>query len=198
MTISEWEWAHAVIGGVASLIFLMQTFGAVGGGDSDAGDDASDLFHDTIDTDDSLFHYLSVRNFVALFIGYGWVTFAALLSGSSRLTSSALGLAAGVVLVFLSLYMIKTFLRFQEDGTLDFKTLVGQHASVYITIGASSAGKVMVDTKRGRAELSARTNDPETLHPGQLVTILEVEGGILWVTGKSVEPVEAALNKVPQ
>jgi membrane protein implicated in regulation of membrane protease activity len=185
MTMGEWEWAHAAIGGVASIIFLVQTFGAAGDSDSDPDADATAADSSELDHDGGgLFHYLSVRNFVALFVGYGWVTLAALLSGVSRQTSSLLGVCAGIVMVFISLYLLRAFLKFQEDGTLDMESLAGRRASVYITIGASasSAGKVMVDTKAGRVELTARTNDPNTLRPGQMATIVKVDGGVLWVT----------------
>ena len=174
---SEWEWAHAAIGVTATVIFLFQTFGAA----DDAGEDTgSDLFSGSYGFAD----YLSVRNLVALLVGYGWVTLAALLSGASQGTASSLGLCAGVVLVFVSLFLLRTFLKFQESGTLDMNSLVGKRASVYITIGESSstAGKVMVDSKTGRIELPARTEDPETLRPGEVVKILGVDGGVLWVT----------------
>jgi membrane protein implicated in regulation of membrane protease activity len=199
MTLDEWAWAHVAIGGAATFIFLYQTFGAVvdgavsdgtaadgtaadGNPDFGAGEDFS---ADTpTDGHGGLSTYLSVRNFVALFMGYGWVTLAATLSGMSREVSSFLGVCAGSVLAVLSLYMLRTFLKFQEDGTLNMESLVGKHASVYITIGgnALSAGKVMVDTEKGRIELPARTHDPEELRPGRLVTILQAEGGVLWVT----------------
>ncbi|MDR1875306.1 MAG: hypothetical protein LBQ90_09900 [Synergistaceae bacterium] len=180
MTFGEWEWAHVAIGGVATCIFLFQTFGTVGDGDSDLDDAGADVH----DGGGGLSDYLSVRNFVALFIGYGWVTLAALLSGESRGMSSLLGVCAGILLAALSLFMIKAFLRFQEDGTLDMESLVGRRASVYISVGGagSSAGKVMVDTKKGRIELTARTNDPDGLRPGQIATILETDGGVLWIT----------------
>jgi membrane protein implicated in regulation of membrane protease activity len=177
---NEWEWAHAATGAVATLIFLFQTFGAAGSQDydteTDVGADAPG--------DHGFADYLSVRNFVALFVGYGWVALAALLSGASRGMASILGVCAGIVLVFISLYLLKTFLRFQEDGTLDINSLPGKRATVYITIGGSSStsGKVMVDTKTGRMELPARTGDPQVLRPGQTVKILRVDGGVLWVT----------------
>ena len=97
--------------------------------------------------------------------------------------ASLLGFCAGIVLIFISLYLLKAFLKFQETGTLDMNSLVGKRANVYITIGESSsvAGKVMVDTKTGRLELPARTEAPETFRPGQIVKILRAEGGILWV-----------------
>jgi hypothetical protein len=183
---SEWEWAHAAIGSVASLIFILQTFGEAGGHDVDFNADVdidAGTFAGAHD-DGGLFHLLSVRNFVALFVGYGWVSLAALMSGASKVVSSLAGVCAGVALIFISLYLMKTFLRFQESGSLDMESLAGKHASVYIMIGASasSAGKVMVDTKDGRMELPARSNDPRVLHPGQLATIVKVDEGVLWVT----------------
>ena len=188
---SEWEWLHAALGGGATLLFLFQTLGALGGNaglDSEVSfDTPEDIPADSSfggDGDVGFFHYLSIRNFVALFMGYGWVTLAALLSGISRAMASLLGLCSGIALIFVSLYLIKMFLKFQEDGTLDLQSLVGKRASVYITVGGGSSGlgKVLVDTKTGRVELPARTNDPGPLRPGQLVTIQHVEDGILWVT----------------
>lgn len=186
---SQWEWIHVTIGAVAAIIFLLQTLGTAGD-DVDADADF-DLTSDTDGPGDAaqgLAGYLSVRNFVAFFIGYGWVTLAALLSGVSRLWSSALGVAAGLVFVWVSLVLIKTFLRFQEDGSLKMETLVGKRASVYIAIGPSgtSQGKVLVDTKTGRTELPARTNDREKLSPGALVEIVALDGDVLWVTGRAL------------
>jgi membrane protein implicated in regulation of membrane protease activity len=200
MTLGSWEWGHLALGALASLIFLFQSLGSAhSGADIDADfDSGTDMDIDTdIDAADygghshglsgtSLSDYLSVRNFVAFFIGYGWVTLAGLYSGFSRLTSSIGGTAAGLAFVFVSLVLVRTFLKFQEDGSLKLDTLTGFTASVYITVGASSSatGKVMVDTKTGRAELPARTRDAETLRPGTVVLITGAEGGILLVSRK--------------
>jgi hypothetical protein len=183
----EWEWVHAVIGGLATLIFLIQTFGVIHGADFDSSADGYDG-GDTVSPNfgGSLADYLSIRNFVAFFIGYGWMTMTALLSGMSRIMASALGVCAGIVLVVISLYLIKAFLKFQENGTLDLNNLTGKRASVYITVGgsASGTGKVMVDTSAGRVELPARTNDPDAIPPGRMATILRTDGGVLLITAK--------------
>lgn len=189
----EWEWAHAAIGGTATLIFLFQTFGAAHNDtdlDSDTGFDSSaEISGDATDSHSGggLADYLSVRNLVALFMGYGWVTLAALLSGTSRETASLLGVCAGLALVFISLSLIKTFLKFQENGTLEMKSLTGKQAVVYIAVGGASSctGKVLVDTKAGRTELPARTDDPDIIRPGSMTTILRADGGVLWVTAKN-------------
>ena len=192
----EWEWSHAIIGGVATLLFLFQTIGTAhhdtdhnldigGGADFDSSVEAGDITASYLGG--SIYDYLSVRNFVAFFMGYGWVTMTALISGVSRVSAAALGIFAGVVLVFISLYLIKTFLKFQESGTLDLKTLTGKRVSVYIAVGGSKSGmgKVMVDTASGRAELPARTNDPDVIPSGCMATILHVDGGVLWITAKN-------------
>jgi len=204
MTMSEWEWTHLVIGALASLIFLFQSLGSAhSGADTGADFDSGANMDVDIDTGGdadapdygwhphglsgtALSDYLSVRNFVAFFIGYGWVTLAALYSGVSRITASLEGAAAGVAFVFVSLFLVRMFLKFQEDGSLKLQTLTGSTASVYITVGASPSaiGKVMVDTASGRTELPARTHDSEPLRPGTVVEIQGVDGGVLWVTGK--------------
>lgn len=185
---TEWELIHAIIGALASGIFLFLTFGSAERGvDADVSDlsdmDCGETGGTSHGVGAVLSDYLSVRNFVAFFIGYGWVTLAALLSGKPQVTASVLGTLAGLVFVGTSLYMIKTFLKFQEDGSLKMETLIGQSASVYITIGASSssAGKVLADTRTGRMELPARTKDARKLTPGKWVKIVGVENGMLWV-----------------
>jgi hypothetical protein len=175
---SEWELAHAAIGGTATLIFLFQTLGATS--EPDAGDTEAPP---GVEVHEGLSSYLSVRNFVAFFLGYGWVTFAALVSGTERAAASIFGFAAGLVFVITSFFLIRTFLKLQEDGSLKLDSLVGKHASVYITIGArgSSAGKVMVDSGAGRVELPARSEAEEDLRPGKLVLIVKIEDEVLWV-----------------
>jgi hypothetical protein len=189
MTFGAWEWTHVAVGGAASAIFLFQTLGNAHFG-ADTGADGAEFDADSpagYEGGVSISDYLSVRNFVAFFIGYGWVTLACLVSGSSRIASSFWGIAAGVSLVVVSLFLIKTFLKFQEDGSIKFESLVGEMASVYITIGASmsSQGKVLVDTREGRVELPARTKDARPLRPGQMVRIQDADVGVLWVTEES-------------
>lgn len=178
---TPWEWTHAAIGGLASAIFLLQTLGmGEDGGDADSPDADFGEIHDHAP---GFSGYLSLRNFVGFFIGYGWVTLASLLSGVAPGLSSAFGIAAGVVFVLASLLLIRTFLGFQEDGTLKPESLIGSRASVYISIAGSGAGqgKVLADTRAGRMELPARTRDSRKLLPGELVEIVGEDGGVLWV-----------------
>lgn len=190
MTMGAWEWGHVILGGAASLIFLFQSLGSADSGDSsaDSWEGGLDVFDDAADgmAGTALSDYLSVRNFVAFFIGYGWVTFAGLYNGLSRVAASMAGTVSGIIFVFVSLFLLRTFLKFQEDGSLKLETLEGRHAYVYIAImgSASNTGKVMVDTASGRVELPARTRDDESLRPGEMVKIIGVEGGVLWVTAK--------------
>ena len=178
---TPWEWTHAAIGGLASAIFLLQTLGmGEDGGDADSPDADFGEIHDHAP---GFSGYLSLRNFVGFFIGYGWVTLASLLSGVAPGLSSAFGIAAGVVFVLASLLLIRTFLGFQEDGSLKLNNLIGSRASVYIAIAGSGGGqgKVMADTRAGRMELPARTRDSRKLPPGELVEIVGEDGGVLWV-----------------
>lgn len=182
----EVEWVHAVIGAIASVIFLFQTLGSAEH-DIDATDMDMGLGGDHAM---GLSGYLSVRNFVAFFIGYGWVTLAGLLSGATLLLSSLLGLAAGIIFIVASLFLIRTFLKFQEDGSLRLEELIGEGGSVYIAIGesGSSQGKILVDTRnKGRMELPARTKDMGKLLPGKWVEIVGADKGVLWVSEKKPE-----------
>ena len=110
---TPWEWTHAAIGGLASAIFLLQTLGmGEDGGDADSPDADFD-YGEIHDHAPGFSSYLSLRNFVGFFIGYGWVTLASLLSGVAPGLSSVFGIVAGVVFVLASLLLIRTFLGFQ-------------------------------------------------------------------------------------
>ena len=184
MSLAEWDWIHIAIGGISSLIFLFQTLGSAVSDMNSDFDGASDSAEGFTAEVSHLSDFLSVRNFVAFFMGYGWVTLAASISGNSRILSSVLGAAAGVIFVLASFFLLKTFLRLQEDGSLKLEGLTGHHASVYISVASKSQaiGKVFVDTKAGRVELPARTRDEEPIPVGVMVKILGVEGGVLWVS----------------
>ncbi|GHS96567.1 hypothetical protein AGMMS50276_15160 [Synergistales bacterium] len=177
--LTVWDWAHAVTGGVATLIFLIQTLGSAHDSDSDTDTDGDGGFHSD---GGGLYEYLSVRNLVAFFMGYGWVTFVALLVGFGKSAASLCGLVSGSLFVMGSLFIVRSFMKLREDGSIRLEELVGRSASVYIAIGELSPGKIMVDTKHGRVELSARTKDASRLSSGQLVTIVGADEGILWVT----------------
>ena len=186
MTPNEWNWVHVFIGGLSSLIFLFQALGSAHSDTDSTIEGAHDSAEESASGESHLSDFLSVRNFVAFFMGYGWVTLASSISGNSRLMSSAFGAAAGVVFVLASFFLLKTFLRLQEDGSLKLESLTGHQASVYISVAARSSaiGKVLVDTKTGRVELPARTRDEESIPPGVMVKIMGCEGGVLWVTAK--------------
>ena len=194
---TEPEIVHLAIGGIAALIFLLQNLGSLTGGadapDADFGGHPGD-FHDGSGSGDehSLYGYLSIRNLVAFFMGYGWVAFAALRADFTEISSALAGVGAGLVLVFVSVLLLRIFSRFQEDGTLKAASLAGKSCTVYIAIGAagSKAGKVLVDTPAGRVELTARTSSARNLKAGEVVEIERTESGALWV--KSPAPAQGA------
>ena len=176
MTMGVWEWGHVAIGGVASLIFLFQSLGSADSDDASPGSEADAIgASDAADADGmagtALSDYLSVRNFVAFFIGYGWVTFAGLYNGLSRIAASVAGTVSGIIFVFVSLFLLRAFLKFQEDGSLKLETLEGRRAYVYIAIMGSAAntGKVMVDgiRPRGTAGQDARRRIPPPGEDGE-------------------------------
>ena len=192
---TEAEIVHLAIGGTATLIFILQNLGSLTGGD--AGDLETDFdgesdFEGGEGETHSLSGYLSIRNLVAFFMGYGWVAFAGLRAGFAEIPSALMGVGTGLVLVFVSIAMLRLFSRFQEDGTLKTEGLVGRTGTVYIAVGASGgkAGKVFVDTSAGRSELQARTSSKRELKAGEVVVIAKTENGVLWVLPQEAEPQE--------
>ena len=184
------EIIHLTIGAVATLIFLLQNLSSLtDGGSHDGGDfshigDHMDLGHHADVGHQGLSSYLSIRNMVAFFMGYGWVAFGALKAGFSEVLSALFGVGSGLVFVVVSVLLLRLFSRFQEDGSLNTASLVGKTCTVYIAVGAGGGkrGKVLVDTPAGRVELQARTAGKQELKAGDAAAIEKVEGGVLWIT----------------
>ncbi len=170
----------------ASLIFIIQTiltFIGADAGDSglDGGDFDTDAGFSDVDDPTAIdghtgMNLYTFRNFVNFFLGFGWT--AILLQGKVTSTGLLLVLSilVGVGLVAIVMYLFKWLSGMQQSGNINvYRSAVGCHGTVYLTIPAERAGegKVQITINNAVREYSAQT-DGDELKTGTPIKVVEV------------------------
>ncbi|MBC7980845.1 MAG: NfeD family protein [Armatimonadetes bacterium] len=120
----------------------------------------------------------SIRGVTAFFLGFGWTGAISIKSGLGLLPSIFLALMVGTALMFVIYVLMKSFLRLQSSGTLDYANAVGQLATVYVTIpptqGSGGQIETMIQGRLVTAEALQKSSEP--LKPGTKVMVVEKIG----------------------
>lgn len=164
----------------ASLIFIFQTILTFTGTDSSADLDAD--FDGDFHHVDAPFELFTFRNLINFFLGFGW-TGAAFYGKMSDYLLVIIAAIVGLIFIGLFFFIIKQFMKLQEDNSFSIENAVGKIASVYITIPGkkSGKGKVQLSIKGSFHELAAITEDENDISFGESVKILKVENDTLVV-----------------
>lgn len=164
----------------ASLIFLIQTILTFIGADADGDfdmDAGADLdISDPSDIGHSGMNLYTFRNLINFLLGFGWTVI--LLQDSIKSTGLLLlvALAVGVALVALVMYLFKWLSGMQQSGNIDvYKSAVGCHGKVYLTIPAerTGEGKVQITINNAVREYNALT-DGDAIKTSTPVKVVEV------------------------
>ena len=133
---------------------------------SDVGDHASGL------------GIFSFRGITAFFLGFGWSGVIALKAGHSLGVAILVGLLTGGVLMLGIFALMRSMMRLQSSGSLDYVNAVGEVATVYVTIPADQRGggqiEVMLQGRLITAE--ALQKGTTTLSPGAKVRVIDLIG----------------------
>ena len=139
-----WFTIPALIGtGIFLLRILLMMLGGVG----------LDIHHDVdfhagdahADPGDA-FKLLSVQSVSAFLMGFGWGGIGALKgSGFSELTSIAVGVAAGVAMVWLVGILLRAAWSLQSSGNVRIESAVGADGTVYVSIPEQGKGRGQVN-----------------------------------------------------
>lgn len=127
---------------------------------------------------------LSIRSVLGFFLGFGWGGLICLDNGLPLVTSVAIGFGIGL-LMFITIAAIMRFIySLKSDGTLNYETLVGMTAIVYVTIppNRESGGQVKVAHPSQLFHLPAIQTGDTPLPVNTPVTVTSVTSGILTVT----------------
>lgn len=193
----------------ATLILVIQTilmligFGEGGADTADISDvsgldmDVSDIPDDIdididIDTeafdaeslsDVSALRLFTLQTVIAFFTVFGWSSIVSLQAGGKLLLSLGIGIALGVLAMFLLAKLAQFSTKLAENGTQDIRNALGETATVYLPIPPRNVGhgKVTFTLQGTFTEYDAITLEEEALTVGTVVRIIDLRGDTLVV-----------------
>ena len=120
--------------------------------------------------------FLSSQTISAFFTAFGWVGVAASKQDWNSGFVAVLALTGGAISMFAMYYILRSMLRLQSKGNLDYKNAVGQEAVVYVTIPGSDkdGGQIEVNIQGRLVTAPARSIAPGELKPGQRVRVTAI------------------------
>jgi len=127
---------------------------------------------------DSGIGLLSVRTITAFFVGFGWGGVIILNHGHSLVAAVIGGFGTGVVFLLVTALLIRSLLRLQGSGNLNYRNAIGVIGTVYSTIPAQESGGGQLElVLQGRlitAEAYSKT--AEDLKPGSKARVVNLIG----------------------
>lgn len=148
----------AIIAMVALILQMILTL-FTGMDDLDAGGMDGGGFHGH----DSGMSIFSVRGVTAFFTGFGWTGVILTKHGFSLPLTILIALFVGGALMVAIYFMMRSFMRLQSSGTLDYGNAVGQIGTVYLTIPPTQRAGGQVEIM-----IQGRLVTSEALHKGDL------------------------------
>ncbi|MGJ8637964.1 MAG: NfeD family protein [Opitutaceae bacterium] len=115
----------------------------------------------------------------AFFLAFGWVGAAALKSGATLIIASGIAVGCGVGSMFAMFILLKSMLKLQAKGNLDYATVIGEEGTVYVTIPGDDqdgGGQIQINIQGRHTTASARKKSSGALKPGQRVRVTGVNG----------------------
>lgn len=141
-------------------------------------DDASDVgsmdVGDVGDHDSGL-SIFSIKGITAFFVGFGWTGVICIKQGLSMPLAVLFAFLVGLAMMFAIFLMMKSFMRLQESGTLDYGNAIGQTGSIYVTVPPvqRSGGQVEVMIQGRLVTAEALQKGTLPIAPGTKVRIVE-------------------------
>lgn len=137
---------------------------------------------------DSGMGIFSVRGITAFFTGFGWTGVICTKRGVDLIPTVVIAFVVGFSLMLLIYMMMRSLIRLQSNGKLDYANAVGQIATVYVTISpeqrAGGQVEVMIQGRLTTAEALQKGSQP--LAPGTKVKIVDKIGSTTLI----VEPLD--------
>ena len=133
--LAPWFTAPALLG--TGFLLIQLILGELGG---DGGLDIDTDMH--ADHPGAEFGLLSIQSLSAFFLGYGWIGLSAYRFLDIGFTGSALiAVGAGAGVAWLMVYMLRTFLKFENNTNVSINQAVGLVGEVYATVPPAGEGK---------------------------------------------------------
>jgi membrane protein implicated in regulation of membrane protease activity len=117
----------------------------------------------------------SVRGVTAFFTGFGWTGVILTKRGFGLPLTIIIAFAVGTVLMIAIYLVMRSFMRLQSNGNIDYGNAVGQLGTVYLTIPpvqrAGGQIETMIQGRLVTAEALQRGTQP--IPPGTKVRVVE-------------------------
>ncbi|MES2980799.1 MAG: NfeD family protein [Verrucomicrobiota bacterium] len=137
---------------------------------------------------DSGMGIFSVRGITAFFTGFGWTGVICTKRGLDLIPTVAIAFVVGFGLMLGIYLMMRSLMRLQSNGKLDYANAVGQIATVYLTVSpvqrAGGQVEVMIQGRLTTAEALQKGGEP--LPPGTKVKVVDKIGSSTLI----VEPLD--------
>jgi membrane-bound ClpP family serine protease len=125
----------------------------------------------------------SVKPIIGFFFGFGWA--GGYFVGKMGLgPAGALAILAGALFMLTIWGIVRTFVHFQNDGSMQLDSAVGKDGVVYTTIDPVKGGMVQVTLNTGLETLAAVTRETLPISTGKTVTVIKIDGPNLLVESK--------------
>ena len=116
---------------------------------------------DLIGTDvDDGFNFISLQSVLAFFMGFGWAGYGALEFNLGGKISVIVAIIFGLVLMFLTVYLMFLVKKLNSTPKYDLNTLVEKTGTSYIRFDAKGSGKIQIEFN-GRLETLEAWNDTD-------------------------------------
>jgi len=126
----------------------------------------------------------SVKPIIGFFFGFGWAG-GYCLGRMSFLPAAALAVMAGALFMLTIWGIVRTFVHFQNDGSMKLDSAIGKDGVVYTTIDPAKGGLVQVTLNTGLETLAAVTRETRPISTGRTVTVIKLDGPNLLVESKN-------------
>lgn len=178
-TFEKTLWAIAIL---FSTIYAFQSILSISGGDVDhaAGDADTSVEHD-----DGMEQFFTIKNMIAFFTMFGWVGIASHYGGMGKTATVLLAFAAGTTIVILTVIILKNMGRLKHSGTMELTNAINLTGTTYLFIPAKrgGTGKVHIKVQGSLRELPAMTDDETEIATGKLIRVKNIiNDSILLVT----------------
>lgn len=175
------ELTYLVLGGLATVFLIIQIVMMLVGGMADVdlgGDIDTDASFD-IDAGDGL-DLFTVKPITAFLAIGGWVGLTISQATNLYWLSVICFIASGVLAMVLVALALKGIAKMQCSGNLIPERLIGEKATVYVSIASNRTGRGKITlTAQGKyTELDAVTDESEKLTVDTLVEIVSMENEI--------------------
>lgn len=170
----------------ASLIFLFIMITTFFGSEIDTDAVDADV---EIDTDGGIgFQFMTFKNLIGFFAIFAWTGIASIKNGAGMGSTLLISFVSGLAMMFVMAGIYYLLSSMVDDGTLKVKNAIGRLGEVYMNIppNGEGMGKIQINVQGSMREMTAISNEDETLKMGTVVKVLEViDGHILLVTKKT-------------